>query len=142
LKTEYTNRVASTIGCARAEILIEDIVEFERIWRVECPPELKAFWRTWGTGQGWTADSEQSLFVSIYSPRDAILAFALGGTIEYMPRKVAPFGDNGAGEMIVFAEGFGFGLLSTVHSGFEDLYLVSATLEEFFEMTAKGKWFE
>lgn len=139
--TEYSDRVASAIGCVRAETPTEYISEFERTWQVKCPAELKAFWHTWGTGQGWTADSAQLQFVSIYSPREAILAFALDGTIENMPEKVAPFGDNGAGEMIVFAEGFGFGLLSNVHSGFEDFILIAATLEGFFEMTEKGKWF-
>ena len=136
-----THRVASHIGCVRRCATAVEIENFEERWGLAVPAELKKFWQTFGTGRGFVSSEPDANYLALYSPLDALAAFDLEGIGEYIPDGCAPFGDNGSGEMIVFVEGKGFGLLSHVHDGLADFCLVSRSLDGFFKKTEAGEWF-
>ncbi|WP_158976558.1 SMI1/KNR4 family protein [Parasedimentitalea maritima] len=129
------------IGCPEVGAPLEEIQSFERVWEVEVPRDLVAFWETYGSGSGWASDEDDTPYLKIYSPNDALLSFDLPEIRRSMPSGFAPLGDDGAGEMIVLFEGRGFGFIGLVHSGVEDFVLVAKTLEEFFAKTERDEWF-
>ena len=118
----------------------DDIARFEACWRITAPEELKRFWQNWGTGRGVASADAQAHYLAIYSPSDALKAFGFEGDLEFTPQGFAPFGDNGSGEMIVYAEGHGFGLLPNVHSGPSDFVFIHETFEGFLLKTEENDW--
>lgn len=135
------NRVCRNIGCPKVGAPLEDIQSFAKVWGVDLPGDLVAFWETYGSGAGWVSDAEDTPYLKIYAPTDALRLFDLPEIRKTMPVGFAPFGDDGAGEMIVWREGCGFGLLGLVHSRAEDFIPVAETLDEFFAKTERDEWF-
>ena len=135
------NRVCRSIDCSKVGASLDDIQAFEKFWRVDVPGDLVAFWEVYGSGAGWASDAEDTPYLRIYSPKDALNSFDVPEVRKTMPTGFAPFGDDGAGEMIILREGHGFGLLGLVHSGVEDFVLVAKTLEAFFAKTERDEWF-
>ncbi len=124
-----------------------DISGFERFWNVKCPEDLRHFWLSWGSGEGWLRqgggipDSDDVIFAQFHSPKDALKNFGLDVLQENMPAGVAPIGSDGASEMIVLVEGQGFGLLNLVHGGIDDVIIVGGSLEEFWQKSLCQSWF-
>ena len=139
--TSSTERVAKAIACRASALQPGEVERFEALWQVKCPSDLHAFWTRWGTGKGWAKKEGEAPFLSVYAPADAIEIFGMPEVKETMPKTVAPFGDDGSGEMIVLVDGTGYGLLQLVHGGLEDVLVVADTLEDFFDKTERDNWF-
>lgn len=134
-------RVASAICCKAPETDTTELRKFEETWGLHCPDDLRSFWFRYGSGEGFVGTAEAFVFLRLYSAKDALRQFSLPEVRAHMPSGCAPIGDDGAGEMIVFVEGRGYGLLGIVHSGIEDYQHVADTLEGFCLSSERNTWF-
>ena len=135
-----TLRVAAAIQCAKASFTSAALERFKSYWNIKCPSELVEFWKAWGSGHGFVGKEEETPFIMIYSPEEALYSYGIEEVKHSMPEKFAPFGNDGSREMIVYMEGQGYGLLPLVHEGQGDAVLVAKTLEGFFQKTERDEW--
>ncbi|MFD1160564.1 hypothetical protein [Roseovarius aestuarii] len=108
-------------------------------WRVQIPDELRCYWLEAKSFEGFCGDKRQGEYVQFYSARDALTEFGLA-TKEFMPSGFLPLGSNGSGELIVYSENIGYGLLGAIHGGAADFVLVADTLAGFWQKSVEGNW--
>jgi hypothetical protein len=132
-------RVMTRIETGAPEFSAELLAAFLALWSVEPPQDLVGHWQTYGTSDGFAGPVDSGHFLRLYSLAGVIERFE--GYEGTPPEGMVPIGDNGGGEMIVYATGRGYGLMNFINSGPEDLILIDETLEGFLAKSEAGTWF-
>ena len=118
-----------------------EIEALEARWGVRIPDELKTHLVRNLTFEGFCGENAEGEYVRFYDVSDNLAAFDEFQR-DFLPAGFVPLGGNGGGEIIVYREGVGYGLLPSLHDGPEDFILVAETLEGFWQKSLECRWFD